>query len=170
MGTVQFYTLKNWSALTETKDQITKLDDQIREGERKARQATQDVAHRAEVKSFVETQRAAMVTGDPFAWVVREISLLAEQEPVHLGGLHPAGKIDVWRREINCLFGLALDGVPITPSHPYDPTNTYVCPVAPRNPSNNTVTAKFSNTPTSFRFFGRRPAFSSKRRISSISR
>lgn len=95
VGTVQFYTLKNWSALTDTKDQIAKLDDQIREGERKTRQATQDVAHRAEVKSFVETQRAAMVSGDPFAWVVREISLLAEQEPVHLGGLHPAGKIEM---------------------------------------------------------------------------
>jgi hypothetical protein len=95
VGTVQFYALKNWSALTGTKDQIAKLDDQIREGERKTRQATQDLAHRAEVKAFVETQRAAMVTGDPFAWVVREISLLAEQEPVHLGGLHPAGKIEM---------------------------------------------------------------------------
>jgi hypothetical protein len=90
--------------------------------------------------------------------------LLIMWKPVRLQGVgaassiinantHPAGKIDVWRREINCLFGLALDGVPITPSHHYDPTNTYVCPVAPRNPSNNLVTAKFSNTPTSFRFF-----------------
>jgi hypothetical protein len=26
---------------------------------------------------------------------VREISLLAEQEPVRMGGLHPAGKIDM---------------------------------------------------------------------------
>jgi hypothetical protein len=95
VGTVQFYALKNWSALTETKGQIAKLDDQIREGERKTRQATQDVAHRAEVKTFVETQRAAMVTGDPFAWVVREISLLAEQEPVHMEGLHPSGKIEI---------------------------------------------------------------------------
>lgn len=95
VGTVQFYALKNWSALTETKDQIAKLGDQIHEGERKTREATQDVAHRAEVKSFIETQRAAMISGDPFAWVVREISLLAEQEPVHMGGLHPAGKIDM---------------------------------------------------------------------------
>lgn len=95
VGTVQFYALKNWSALTDTKAQIAKLDDQIRESERKTRQAEQDVAHRAEVKSFVETERAAMITGDPFAWVVREISLLAEQEPVHMVGLHPAGKIDM---------------------------------------------------------------------------
>jgi hypothetical protein len=79
LGTAQFYVLKNWNTLTETKNQIAKLDDQIREGERKTRQASQDVAHRAQVKAFVETQRAAMISGDPFAWVVRELSLLAEQ-------------------------------------------------------------------------------------------
>jgi hypothetical protein len=95
VGTVQFYVLKNWSALTDTKSQIAKLNDQVHEGERKTQQAAQDVAHRTEVKSFVEAQRAAMVSGDPFAWVVREISLLAEQEPVHMDGLQPAGKIEM---------------------------------------------------------------------------
>jgi hypothetical protein len=93
-GVVQFYVLKNWNALADTKKQIAKLDDQIRQAERDVRQATHDVAHRAEVKSFVETQYAAMITGDPFAWVVREISLLAEQEPVHMVALHPGGKIE----------------------------------------------------------------------------
>src|SRR5882724_9880306 len=95
VGAVEFYVLKNLSALSETKNEIAKLNDQIRQGERKARQAAQDVGHRAEVKAFVETQRAAMVTGDPFAWVVREISLLAEQEPVHMLGLHPGGKVEI---------------------------------------------------------------------------
>ncbi len=95
VGTVQFYALKNWSELTETRDQITKLNDQIREGDRKTRQAAQDVGHRTQVKAFVETQRAAMISGDPFAWVVRELSLLAEQEPVHMEGLHPGGKIEI---------------------------------------------------------------------------
>ena len=95
VGAVEFYALRNVSALSDTKNKIAKLNDQIQQGERKARQAEQDIAYRAEVKSFVETQRAAMVTGDPFAWVVREISLLAEQEPVHMGGLHPGGKIEI---------------------------------------------------------------------------
>src|SRR5882762_6720351 len=75
---VEFYVLKSWTGITETKEQIAKLKDQIGQAERKERNAKQDVAHRAEVNSFVETQRAAMITGDPFAWVVREISLLAE--------------------------------------------------------------------------------------------
>jgi len=43
---------------------------------------------------------------------------------------HPAGKIDVWRRQVNCLFGLATNGgqsTGSTGSNPYDPTGTYTC-------------------------------------------
>jgi hypothetical protein len=93
-GVVEFYVLKNWKALVDTKSQIAKLNDQIHQAERDARQATQDVAHRAEVKSFVETQYATMISGDPFAWVVRELSLLAEQEPVHVAALHPSDRVE----------------------------------------------------------------------------
>jgi len=45
----------------------------------------------------------------------------------------PAGKMDPWRRQIACLFGLQLDGVPMTPASgstpasPFDPTGTYSC-------------------------------------------
>ena len=48
----------------------------------------------------------------------------------------PAGKLlDPWRRHVNCLFGLTLNGVPpsgrrrteATPAS-YDPTGTYSCP------------------------------------------
>jgi hypothetical protein len=45
---------------------------------------------------------------------------------------HPAGKLDVWRRQVDCLFGLALNGGPVVPSsgpvNPFDPTGTYTCP------------------------------------------
>jgi cell division protein FtsL len=92
VGTVELYVLKNWAELTETEASIARLADQIGEGERQARGAQQDVAHRAEVKSFVEAQQAAMVSGDPFAWVVREFSLLAEQHPVRITALHPGIK------------------------------------------------------------------------------
>ncbi len=92
VGAVEFYVLKNWAALTEADASIAKLTDQIREGEKQARGAQQDVAHRAEVKAFVEAQHAAMISGDPFAWVVREVSLLAEQHPVRITALHPGIK------------------------------------------------------------------------------
>ena len=43
---------------------------------------------------------------------------------------HPAGKLDSWRRQVDCLFGLAIDGQPIsgvngqtTSGNPYDAPN-----------------------------------------------
>ena len=41
----------------------------------------------------------------------------------------PAGKIlDPWRRHINCLFGLTLQGVPSGNTTPFDPSGQYNCP------------------------------------------
>jgi hypothetical protein len=42
----------------------------------------------------------------------------------------PAGKMDPWRRQINCLFGLALNGTPLSAGNPYDPNGTYTCGTA----------------------------------------
>lgn len=45
---------------------------------------------------------------------------------------HPAGKMDQWRRQVNCVFGLTLDGTPNLGNTNYagtDPTNAgYSCP------------------------------------------
>ena len=63
--------------------------------------------------------------------------LLIMWKPVRLQGLgamstiingdtHPSGVIDPWRHQINCLFGLALNGQPYTDgtgSNPYDATD-----------------------------------------------
>ncbi len=73
--------------------------------------------------------------------------LLLMWKPVRLQGVgaataiidantHPAGqaKLDPWRRQVLCLFGLALDGTPMIAddgtTQPYDPTGTYTCPAA----------------------------------------
>jgi len=69
--------------------------------------------------------------------------LLLMWKPVRLQGVgaassvinantHPAGKMDVWRQKVNCLFGLALNGQPYTNTstpgtNPFDPTGTAVC-------------------------------------------
>ena len=43
----------------------------------------------------------------------------------------PAGRLlEPWRRHVNCLFGLTLNGVPLGGTTPYDPTTTYSCPDA----------------------------------------
>ncbi len=40
---------------------------------------------------------------------------------------HPAGRLNPWRREVVCLFGLAMNGTPITNANPYDPSSTFSC-------------------------------------------
>ena len=65
--------------------------------------------------------------------------LLLMWKPVRLQGIgaasvtinanpHPAGKMDPWRRKVNCLFGLALDGTLLDGGSVYDSTGTYTCP------------------------------------------
>src|SRR6266403_573249 len=65
--------------------------------------------------------------------------LLLMWKPVRLQGVgaassiinantHPAGKLDVWRREVNCLFGLALNGTPSSGTNPFDSTGQFSCP------------------------------------------
>ena len=74
--------------------------------------------------------------------------LLLMWKPVRLQGVgaassvinantHPAGKLDPWRAQVNCLFGLALNGQPYNPAsggttllkvNPYDPTGAQSCP------------------------------------------
>lgn len=47
---------------------------------------------------------------------------------------HPSGKLDPWRRQVVCLFGIAVDGIPVapatstSPANPFDPTGTFTCP------------------------------------------
>jgi hypothetical protein len=65
--------------------------------------------------------------------------LLLMWKPVRLQGVgaassiinantHPAGKLDVWRQKVDCLFGLALNGTPLnSTTNPYDPTGTTTC-------------------------------------------
>jgi len=48
---------------------------------------------------------------------------------------HPAGKLDAWRRQLNCLFGLSLEGRPLIDdgtytADTYDRTGTYTCPAS----------------------------------------
>jgi Abnormal spindle-like microcephaly-assoc'd, ASPM-SPD-2-Hydin len=60
----------------------------------------------------------------------------------------PAGKLDPWRREVNCLFGLALNGTPLTTAHSqFDPTaNGFTCGTGAGG-------ANFTGTPTTLNYF-----------------
>jgi hypothetical protein len=41
---------------------------------------------------------------------------------------HPAGKLDSWRRQVTCLFGLTIDGAPNPSNAAFDSSGTYTCP------------------------------------------
>jgi len=44
------------------------------------------------------------------------------------GNTHPAGKqLEPWRRQVNCLFGLAINGGFISQGNPYDPSGQFSC-------------------------------------------
>jgi hypothetical protein len=81
--------------------------------------------------------------------------LLLMWKPVRLQGVgaataiinantHPAGKLDVWREHVDCLFGLTLQGTPINrnaapgTTGTYDPTGQLSCPGAGWNYFNET--------------------------------
>lgn len=91
-GVFQFYVLNQWNVRASARDKVATLTDQIAEAEKKARLAAANEAFRDQVRDFVAAQEGGMIRGDPFAWVVREITLLAEQHPIQVVGLRPGTK------------------------------------------------------------------------------
>jgi hypothetical protein len=90
--------------------------------------------------------------------------LLLMWKPVRLQGVgaaasvinantHPAGKLDAWRRQVNCLFGLAINGQPVSATNPYDPSGTYSCPTGPGTGTTRSASANFSGAPTTLRYW-----------------
>jgi hypothetical protein len=67
--------------------------------------------------------------------------MLVMWKPVRLQGVgatsvkvnantHPSGRIDTWRRQVSCLFGLSLNGGFISSSNPFDPNGSFTCSAA----------------------------------------
>jgi hypothetical protein len=48
---------------------------------------------------------------------------------------HPAGVLDPWRAKMICLFGLALNGSPLSANNPYDPSGALSCETATFGPN-----------------------------------
>ncbi len=77
--------------------------------------------------------------------------LLIMWKPVRLQGVgavasvinantQPAGKLDPWRRQVNCMFGLAINGQPMSGTNPFDPTGAYSCKTGSGNFNGTTTT------------------------------
>ena len=141
MAVTQVYVVANLSALRDTKKRIAKLNDQIQQAERAAQQAVQDEAYRRQVKSFVETQQTAMITGDPFAWVVREISLLAEKHPVHMAGLRPGGRIESTDKSKSQTYTSRIEF-----TGTYDQIGAFICDLENKFPTSAVRTLSISGS------------------------
>jgi len=72
---------------------IEKLQPQIEEAQRKERAELQNEPLRLEFAAFVRAQRQAMVKGDLFGWVVREISLFSDQQGIQMVSIRPGMRI-----------------------------------------------------------------------------
>ena len=77
-----FYDHKQWEIHLDHQTQIEAIKKEIMEARRLAISVTQTATLRAQMQAFVDAHEATMVSGDQFAWVIREISQLAESQPV----------------------------------------------------------------------------------------
>jgi hypothetical protein len=119
---INFYVLRQFEQLTLKRRAITDLSTKIAASESSVRSEANNGALRDQMKDFVEAQQKRMVTGDPFSWAVREISLLAERHPVHIQGLSPGVKLPYPDKPQYSLFTIRLDA-----GGTYDQIGRFVC-------------------------------------------
>ena len=79
---VWFYDFAQWESYQANQAKIEGLKTDILSAQRLAFMVAQTAGVRAKMQQFIDTHEATMVGGDQFAWVIREISQLAESQPV----------------------------------------------------------------------------------------
>ncbi|MCS7048720.1 MAG: type 4a pilus biogenesis protein PilO [Verrucomicrobiae bacterium] len=88
----QFYVLSNWSAYQKARGEERALQAKIEDAEQQGRQLAQNKELRERVAAYLSVHRAGMIRDDPFAWVVREITLFAKDQPVTVTAVRPGGR------------------------------------------------------------------------------
>ena len=81
-GVTWFYDYNKWTINQQQQAKIGALKEKITEAHQLARTMTQTATIRSQLQQFVDRHETTMVNGDQFAWVIREISQLAESQPV----------------------------------------------------------------------------------------
>jgi len=87
------YGHKQWVALNTNRVSIARLKEDVAKAKQSAQTLAQTMPMRGKIQAFVETQQATMVSGDQFAWVVREIAHLAGTHPVRDITMRPGGML-----------------------------------------------------------------------------
>lgn len=92
VGAGNFYVAKQFLTWSASRRRIVDLKQRIQEAEQNKQQAIRSQQMRGQVAAFVQAQQETMISGDPFTWVVRCISLLAEQHPVRVLAMRPGNR------------------------------------------------------------------------------
>jgi Tfp pilus assembly protein PilO len=133
-----FFVLPQLSAMRDSTAKIEELRHKISTEETKARLEAGNAAARAGYEAFLEQQHKAMVSGDPFSWVVREMSLLAEGHAVKVVSLRPGALMEHGRVEKFQTYGTRIE---LTGS--YDDVGAFVSAVENRFPTADVRSVSF---------------------------
>lgn len=104
-----FYIGRALGEKQKSRDNAAKLENDIQAAQTKAKDDRLLEAQRSEITAFVETQKSAMVTGDPYSWCVRQISLFGEKYPVRILGVRPGVKSKHFRKEQYDVFEVQME-------------------------------------------------------------
>ena len=87
-----FFVATNLSKFSKERARAQKLTAEFAQAQADLRSEESNTHLREQMNAFLDVQKAKMVSGDPFSWIVREMTLVAEKHPVRLGGLRPGSK------------------------------------------------------------------------------
>lgn len=108
-GAYFFYVGPSLEEMNRTRAEVTKLQTELDGLMTTSKQEVLNTDYRETAREFVEFQQSRMVEGDPFIWVVREMSLFAENRPVRLLGMSPGSKAQHRTQPNWEVYGVKLD-------------------------------------------------------------
>jgi Tfp pilus assembly protein PilO len=126
------------SAVRDATAKIEELRQKIGIEETKARMEAGNATARDQYAAFLEQQDRTMVSGDPFSWVVREMSLLAEGHSVKVLSLRPGAMMDHGRVEKFKTYGTRIE---LTGS--YDDVGAFVSAIENKYPTADVRSVSF---------------------------
>ena len=93
------YGSKQLAVLNEHRLKVAKLKEDVANAQRSAQAMVQTMPLREKMRAFVDSQRITMVSGDPFAWVVGNVMVLAESQPVRDINMRPGNMMPHPRKD-----------------------------------------------------------------------
>jgi hypothetical protein len=94
----QFWISDEQTALEANQKAVEELAPKIEEAERTEKNEARNESLKHQLIAYIQGQRSSMVSGDFFAWAVREMTLLAERHPVQVSNIRGAGKVSTASR------------------------------------------------------------------------